>query len=90
MAILSNENVSVGDRVYDIARGEGSVVDIAFDDIVVRFNNGTRITFDKHGNYGGVRRLYWHNPVIIEPTKENAKWRTLTECIKAVASYLGG
>ena len=89
MPTLNNENVLIGDRIYDIARGTGQVVDTSFGDIVVRFDDGIRITFDKNGNYGGVRRLYWHNPIVIEPTKENTKWSTLVDCIKSIANYLG-
>lgn len=88
MVMISNENAVVGDRVYDIVQGYGQIVDTAFGDIVVRFDNGIRITFDKDGNYGGVRRLYWHNPIVIEPTKDNRLWQTMRDCLLSIHSYL--
>ena len=88
MVMISNENAVVGDLVYDIVQGYGQIVDTAFNDIVVRFDNGIRITFDKDGNYGGVRRLYWHNPIVIEPTKDNRLWQTMRDCLLSIHSYL--
>lgn len=88
MATISNENVTTGDRIYDIVQGYGQVVDTAFGDIVVRFDSGIRITFDSTGSYGGVRRIYWHNPVVVEPTKDNKKWSTLRTCLLSIHSYL--
>lgn len=88
MVMISNENAVVGDRVYDIVQGYGQIVDTAFGDIVVRFDNGIRITFDKTGSYGGVRRLYWHNPIVVEPTKDNKLWQTMRDCLLSIHSYL--
>ena len=88
MVMISNENAVVGDRVYDIVQGYGQIVDTAFGDIAVRFDNGIRITFDETGSYGGVRRLYWHNPIVIEPPKSRAMWDTLEMCLNAIHSYL--
>lgn len=88
MVMISNENAVVGDRVYDIVQGYGQIVDTAFGDIAVRFDNGIRITFDKDGNYGGVRRLYWHNPIVVEPTKDNKLWQTMQNCLLSIHSYL--
>lgn len=88
MVMISNENAVVGDRVYDIVQGYGQIVDTAFGDIAVRFDNGIRITFDKDGNYGGVRRLYWHNPIVVEPTKDNRLWQTMRDCLLSIHSYL--
>lgn len=88
MVMISNENAIVGDRVYDIVQGYGQIVDTTFGDITVRFDNGIRITFDKDGNYGGVRRLYWHNPIVIEPPKSLEMWDTLEMCINAIHGYL--
>lgn len=88
MATLNNENVSVGDRVYDLTQGWGEVIDTTFNEIAVRFDTGIRIAFDSTGHYGGVRRLYWHNPIVVEPPKDNSLWATLTACISAVYGHL--
>lgn len=88
MVMISNENAVVGDRVYDVVQGYGQIVDTTFGDIAVRFDNGIRITFDKTGSYGGVRRLYWHNPIVVEPTKDNRLWQTMRDCLLSIHSYL--
>lgn len=88
MPLISNENVSVGDRVYDLTQGYGNVIDLTFGDITVRFDNGVRITFDKTGSYAGIRRLYWHNPIVVEPPKSGTLWGTLKTCLLAINRYL--
>lgn len=88
MVMLSDENAFIGDRVYDVVHGYGKIVDTAFGDIVVRFDSGIRITFSEGGFYAGVRRLYWHNPVVVEPTKDNKLWQTMRECLLSIHSYL--
>lgn len=88
MATINNENVSIGDRVYDLTQGNGTVIDTTFNEIAVRFDNGVRIAFDSTGHYGGVRRLYWHNPIVVEPPKNNSLWVTLVACIKPIYEHL--
>lgn len=88
MPILNNEVVNIGDKVYDVAKGYGSVVSTQFNEIQVRFNDGQRITYDSVGKYAGVKRLYWHNPVVIEPTKDNKLWGTLVNCLKSIHQHL--
>ena len=90
MSSISKENVAVGDRVYDLTQGVGTVLDTTFNDISVRFDNGVRITFDHTGNYGGVRRLYWHNPIVVEPPKDNKLWTTLVACVTPIFTHLKG
>lgn len=88
MATISNENVAVNDRVYDLTQGWGIVIDTTFNEITVRFENGLRVMFDSTGHYNGVRRLYWANPVVVDPPKSSNLWATLTECIKSVHAHL--
>lgn len=88
MAMISNENAEIGDRVYDVVQGYGRIVDTAFGDIVVRFDSGVRVAFDKTGSYNGVRRLFWHDPIVVEPTKDNKHWQTMRECLLSVHRHL--
>lgn len=90
MATLNNENVTINDRVFDVAQGVGTVLDTSFNEITVRFDNGVRISYDSTGHYGGVRRLYWHNPVVLDPPKNIRLWDTLIACIKPTYAYLKG
>lgn len=88
MPTINNENVSTGDRVYDIAQGYGTVVSTMFNAIQVHFDTNVRITFDSDGHYGGVRRLYWHNPVVIEPPKHKTVWDTLSGVMGGIHDLL--
>lgn len=88
MAKINGENVATGDKVYDVAQGYGVVVSTMFNTIQVHFNTNVRITFDSEGNYGGVRRLYWHNPVVIEPSKNAAVWETLSTIMASIYKLL--
>lgn len=88
MATISNENVAINDRVYDLTQGWGVVIDTTFNEIAVRFDSGIRIIFDATGHYNGVRRLYWDNPVVVEPTKNDSLWSTLKECTKSIHAHL--
>lgn len=88
MATINNENVAVNDRVFDITHGSGIVVSTQYNDIVVKFDNGLRIAFDSTGSYAGLRRLYWHNPVVVEPPKDKRLWGTLVECIVSIHAHL--
>lgn len=88
MVMLNNENVSIDDRVYDIIHGYGSVIDTTFNEIAVRFDTGVRIAFSSDGSYGGIRRLYWHNPIIVDPPKDSKLWEVLKSCLKTMHDYL--
>lgn len=85
---LNGESVAIGDVVYDVIQGYGTVLDTTFNEIAVRFHNGIRITFDPEGRYAGVRRLYWHDPVLIEPAKDKKLWGSLQGILLIVYDYL--
>lgn len=88
MAKINNESVNIGDKVYDITQGWGTVTAITLGDIIVKFKNGLRITYDTEGNYGGIRRLFWDNPIVVEPTKDQQLWNTLKSCVLTIHSFL--
>lgn len=88
MATLGKEPVYVGDRVYDITHGKGTVVDTTFGEIAVRFDTGLRVSFDDTGHYAGIRRLFWHPPIVVEPPKDKHMWKTLAECTASIWDYL--
>ena len=88
MATLDNENLSTDDQVYDVVHGYGTVISTSFNAIHVRFPNGTRFTYGADGSYGGVRRLYWHDPVIIPPPKNNRLWDALVRIAEVAHEQL--
>lgn len=88
MPTINDSIVHVNDTVFDIAIGTGTVVATTFGDITVKFKNGSRITYDSTGHYGGVRRLFWHNPVFLDPPKDKSLWETLATCSFAIHQHL--
>ncbi len=88
MLELDGEVVSVGDSVYDIANGYGKVTDIRDRYTTVLFLNRRRITFKDNGRLNGVRRLFWHDPLIIAPPKNAARWQHLIKIVVGVRGML--
>lgn len=67
----------VGKQVYDMNLGYGKIIsvepDMAF---VVDFGAGRRQRFSTGGFVGNIRRVYWENPVVVEPSADDAGWQT--------------
>ena len=68
---IANQPVEIGDTLFDvvslehvkvIAVGNG-VADVQTKTSIVRIKEG--------GKLGRVKRYYWHNPIAIEPKKED-------------------
>ena len=84
MAYLSGEQVVLNDRVFDIANGYGTVHSLSTKKFVVLFDNGRRIEFNADGSLGGVRRIYWHDPIVVAPPRDKSKWDKFIGVIAAV------
>ena len=63
------------------------LVDSSFTEIAVRFDSGIRLSYDKNGQ-SGKKRLYWHNPLIIDPPKNKDKWASTIDCIKTSCEFV--
>lgn len=97
---LDGFEVKVGDTVYDLVLGSGVVVSLHEDSAVnrftVKFGEHRQLTFDEHGFcHHKFRTLYWHNPIIAIPAKDDVFWAlqkdvslAATELIKAKAQVL--
>lgn len=81
MPLLDNEPVVLGDNVFSVGYGAGTVVEIlAADRYVVRFGaNGKRVSYEANGVQVRMpyRTLYWIDPIIALPTKRAAYWNRL-------------
>jgi len=83
--------VAIGDTVYDTAYGTGRVV-------MIMSGGRFQVVFPQGRSYvysgGGVnsrftiRTLYWRDPVIVIPTREDNKWSALQNVCRAVASAI--
>lgn len=67
----------IGRQVYDMNLGYGKIIsvepDMAF---VVDFGAGRRQRFSAGGFVGSIRRVYWENPVVVEPMADDKTWQT--------------
>lgn len=77
---LDNDTVNVGDSVYDLRYGNGTVVgfDMSRRTISVKFvTPNTTLNYEESGRRGEKfkRSLYWHNPIIAAPMKSDIFWR---------------
>lgn len=84
MATLNGEPVSVNDRVYDISKGGGIVIELAYGEIRVQLDDGSQTHYDSEGNQNGKRFLYWHNPVVIDPPRNETKWVLLKSILETI------
>lgn len=75
--MLDGANVSLGDSVYVDAIGTGTVVSLSSDGgFAVKVGNS--IYNIRSGGYvGNVRKVYWHNPLMVIPPKNLHLWNTI-------------
>jgi hypothetical protein len=89
---MDGAQVNVGDAVYDVILGTGTVTELTLDNrIKVRFSGvGREGTFTSGGVSGrwNARTLYWRDPVLVAPLKSDAEWaRVRSICLAVVAEF---
>lgn len=89
---LHNEDVEVGDRVYDISvkRGYGKVVLVRDNAIEVQFNRNSKVIFNTDGIQSGQDKatLFWERPLIIAPSKDDLKTSKKQAIVKNLFEFL--
>lgn len=81
---LHNQRVEIGDKVYDLLEGEGSVIDTDNDtQLTVKFSGQSYYSYNSTGQrMGGTPSrfpplLYWQNPIVMIPVKGDKKWNAM-------------
>lgn len=90
-ATLDGYDVNIGDSVYDVAHGTGKVMELLVENrFRVHFSSGQYFVFDSSGrtNRYPNRTLYWHNPVLMAPLKDDTKWASAAAICRTVAEQL--
>ena len=85
---INNSEVKRSDIIYDILNGRGNVATVDTNSIEVLFDNGRRMTFDATGHLNGVRRLFWHNPIMIDPPKSPEQWGYIQNLVVNVNKFI--
>ena len=85
---LDGEFIDIGDNVFDIINGYGSVIESNNSGITVRFNNNRKMTFTPAGEYNKTRRIFWHNPIILAPDKDSETWQSVVTAVAGMTNYM--
>lgn len=61
--------MKVGDVVYDVLYGSGRVINDGGGvlTVVVDFGSHGQMSYSQDGKFGGVQRLYWQAPYLLQP-----------------------
>ncbi len=89
--LLHNENIARGDSVYDYSRGYGRAVTIGESFVTIEFSGGLQFPYRTDGTSidTGVQSLYWQNPFVVVPPKNQSAWEAKKAVLLAVNSLLG-
>lgn len=75
--MINGTSPVVGKQVYDMNLGYGKIISVEPDEsFVVDFGAGRRQRFSTGGFVGNIRRVYWENPVVVEPMADDTSWQT--------------
>jgi len=80
--MLDNEEVNIGDAVFVLGLGYGTVTSISADGSFRVKLKGAVQEFRNGGYIGSVRKVFWHDPVFIVPPKNASLWATVKEQTK--------
>lgn len=89
---MDGEAVKIGDEVYDILFGTGTVYELTVDNrLKVRFSGvGREGIYNTSGVSGrwNARTLYWRDPVLVPPVKSDANWtRIRAICLAVITEF---
>lgn len=92
--MMDGAGVAIGDSVFDTALGTGKVEELLLDNrIIVRFYpSNRRAAYGTSGVAHGkqFRTLYWHDPVLFIPLKNEPKWQQMKRIFMSIAAELRG
>jgi hypothetical protein len=89
--LLHNEPVVLHDRVYDLNRFYGRVVQITGNSIEVQFPQ-SKVMYDETGTQRGkpVVTLFWDTPYILAPAKDTGIWTDKKKKFDAILGIING
>lgn len=87
--MINGAEPKIGAKVYDILLGYGRIQSVEPDmSFVVSFSSGRQSRYSKGGYIGMSRRIYWDNPIIVEPSYEDAVWQTFMDMARSMYNLL--
>lgn len=92
MHTLDNDPVLLGDSVFAVGYGVGRVTELLTESrFRVQFSmTNQSMTFDERGFMARARArsLYWQDPVVVAPAKDDGFWNALRPSIQSLAAAL--
>lgn len=82
--ILDGDILEVGDTVFDIVSRSTAEVTAINDETFEVMIKGRNAIIKQNGYIGTVRRIYWHDPVIFVPGKDDLNKRAQLTAIAGV------
>jgi hypothetical protein len=77
--------VDIGNNLYDILLGQmGQVTVVSQTSITVDFGGNRVLTYVGNGQFAGRRRLYWRDPVLTLPQKNDPQWQLLQAVVNTI------
>lgn len=83
---LDGSSVAIGDNVYGVGHGPGQVIELLTEDrFRVQFAAGSTYTFGSDGVMARAqyRSLFWRDPVLAAPGKDETRWNRIVPIITA-------
>lgn len=92
MHTLDNDPITLQDKVFAVGYGIGTVTELLTDErFRVQFVlSGRSNVFDKDGVMARsqMKCLFWHDPVVLTPAKDERFWVPIRSSIQALATNL--
>lgn len=88
---LDNDNIFVGDRVFDISinRGYGIVTTVYENSIEVKFERFKGLYDEKGFQFGkNWKTLFWNKPLVVAPSKDEVLWSKKQELVESFMSIV--
>lgn len=77
--------VDVGNSLYDIILAQtGQCTATSPTSVTIDFGGGRSLTYFGNGQLSGRRRLYWRNPILSLPRKDDAQWVLLQAVVDTI------
>ena len=89
--VIDREEVFSGDSVYDLVHGNGTVTQVTGTSFSVSYS-GKIYNYTTGGFYNGFprQRVFWANPIVGHPTKNDTIWTIVSNMVTALLSELRG
>ena len=86
---FDNETLYLDDRMFDITRGYGKVIQLKENILELDFQ-GRKVAYTLEGVQRGktYRTLFWDVPYILAPSKNEAHWTVKREKFNAIVAIL--